>query len=66
MSPFIDFLVDSLGFGATFMYGSTGEIITEKAGHLNLGISTARSIHAFRRVSHEMMPCVRSLAVLRS
>ena len=38
MSPFIDFLVDSLGFGATFMYGSTGEIITEKAGHLNLGI----------------------------
>ena len=32
------FLIDSLAFGATFMYGSTGEILTEKAGHLNLGI----------------------------
>lgn len=34
----LNFLVDSLTFGATFMYGSTGEIITEKSGHLNLGI----------------------------
>ena len=34
----MNFLVDSLAFGATFMYGSTGEILTEKAGHLNLGI----------------------------
>ena len=32
------FLIDSLAFGATFVYGSTGEILTEKAGHLNLGI----------------------------
>ena len=38
MNPWVDFLLDSLGFGATFMYGSTGEILTEKAGHLNLGI----------------------------
>ena len=38
MNIWLNFLVDSLGFGATFMYGSTGEIITEKAGHLNLGI----------------------------
>jgi len=34
----LNFLIDSLAFGATFMYGSTGEILTEKAGHLNLGI----------------------------
>lgn len=34
----LNFLVDSLTFGAVFMYGSTGEIITEKGGHLNLGI----------------------------
>ena len=34
----LDYLIDSLAFGATFMYGSTGEILTEKAGHLNLGI----------------------------
>ena len=38
MNVWLDFLIDSLAFGATFMYGSTGEIITEKAGHLNLGI----------------------------
>ena len=38
MNPWLNFLIDSLAFGATFMYGSTGEIITEKAGHLNLGI----------------------------
>ena len=38
MNIWLNFLVDSLAFGATFMYGSTGEIITEKAGHLNLGI----------------------------
>ena len=37
-STWIGFLIDSLAFGATFVYGSTGEIITEKAGHLNLGI----------------------------
>ena len=38
MNIWLNFLIDSLGFGATFMYGSTGEILTEKAGHLNLGI----------------------------
>ena len=38
MNIWINFLIDSLAFGATFMYGSTGEIITEKVGHLNLGI----------------------------
>ncbi len=36
--PLVKFLIDSLGLSATFMLGSTGEIITEKAGHLNLGI----------------------------
>ena len=38
MNTWLNFLIDSLAFGATFMYGSTGEIITEKGGHLNLGI----------------------------
>ena len=38
MNIWLSFLIDSLAFGATFMYGSTGEILTEKAGHLNLGI----------------------------
>lgn len=34
----LNFLIEALAFGATFIYGSTGEILTEKAGHLNLGI----------------------------
>ena len=38
MNIWLNFLIDSLAFGATFMYGSTGEILTEKSGHLNLGI----------------------------
>lgn len=38
MNMWLDFLIDSLAFGVVFMYGSTGEIITEKSGHLNLGI----------------------------
>lgn len=34
----LNFLIESLAFGATFIFGSTGEILTEKSGHLNLGI----------------------------
>ncbi len=35
---FIAFLVSAIRFGMTLLFGSTGETITEKAGHLNLGI----------------------------
>ncbi|MBQ6646631.1 MAG: ABC transporter permease [Clostridia bacterium] len=38
MNSLMNFLIDSLALSATFIFGSTGEIITEKAGHLNLGI----------------------------
>ena len=38
MNPFFDYLFNALALGVTFLYGSTGEIITEKVGHLNLGI----------------------------
>jgi len=38
MNVWLNFLIESLAFGAVFMYGSTGEILTEKSGHLNLGI----------------------------
>ena len=34
----IDYILNAIAIGMTFLYGSTGEIITEKAGHLNLGI----------------------------
>lgn len=36
--PFVNYLLSAIALGTTFLYGSTGEIITEKAGHLNLGI----------------------------
>ena len=32
------FIVSSIRLGMTFLFGSTGETITEKSGHLNLGI----------------------------
>ena len=35
---FLNFIFTSVAFGMTFLFGCTGEIITEKAGHLNLGI----------------------------
>ncbi|MBR4800863.1 MAG: ABC transporter permease [Clostridia bacterium] len=35
---FIKLLSDAIGFSAIFLYGSTGETIIEKSGHLNLGI----------------------------
>ena len=38
MNGFIDYLLTAIPFGMTFLYGCTGEILTEKAGHLNLGI----------------------------
>ena len=38
MNIWLNFIIDSLAFGATFIYGSTGEILTEKSGNLNLGI----------------------------
>lgn len=34
----VEFLVSSIALGVVFLYGCVGEIITEKAGHLNLGI----------------------------
>ena len=38
MNYILDFLLNAIPLGMTFLYGSTGEIITEKVGHLNLGI----------------------------
>ncbi len=38
MNAFLSYLFSAIPLGMTFLYGSTGEIITEKAGHLNLGI----------------------------
>ena len=38
MNAFLDYLLTAIPLGMTFLYGCTGEILTEKAGHLNLGI----------------------------
>jgi simple sugar transport system permease protein len=38
MNQFLDYILTSIPLGMTFLFGCTGEIITEKAGHLNLGI----------------------------
>ena len=38
MNIWLNFVIDALAFGAVFIYGSTGEILTEKSGQLNLGI----------------------------
>ena len=34
----LDYILTSVALGMTFLLGCTGEILTEKAGHLNLGI----------------------------
>ena len=38
MGMVIAFICEAICIGMTLLYGSTGEIITEKSGHLNLGI----------------------------
>ena len=38
MNPFLDFIITAIPLGVTFLFGCVGEILTEKAGHLNLGI----------------------------
>lgn len=43
---FLEFLLSALAIGVTFLYGSMGETITEKAGHLNLGIPGIMTVGA--------------------
>lgn len=42
----IGFLIGAIRLGATFLLGSTGEIITQKSGNLNLGIPGVMCIGA--------------------
>ena len=46
MTAFVTFLSSAFRLSSTFLYGSTGEIITEKSGHLNLGIPGVMSVGA--------------------
>ena len=38
MNGFLDYIFSAVALGTTFLFGCTGEILTEKSGHLNLGI----------------------------
>ena len=38
MTLLLTFITSAIRLGITFLLGSTGEIVTEKSGHLNLGI----------------------------
>lgn len=44
MSMLIDFLVAAVMSGAPLLFGTLGEIINEKSGHLNLGVEGMMSI----------------------
>ncbi|MCQ2602378.1 MAG: ABC transporter permease [Clostridia bacterium] len=43
---FVTLITQAIRFGAVFLYGSTGEILVEKSGHLNLGIPGTMCIGA--------------------
>lgn len=43
---FLNYILSAIALGTTFLYGSVGEIITEKSGHLNLGIPGVMSFGA--------------------
>ena len=40
-------LLRAIQFGTIIMYGSLGEILTEKSGNLNLGVPGIMSLGAF-------------------
>ncbi len=46
MDMFIKFLVAAVGAGTPLLFGTVGEILTEKSGHLNLGVEGMMSIGA--------------------
>ena len=46
MDMVIKFLVAAVGAGTPLLFGTVGEILTEKTGHLNLGVEGMMSIGA--------------------
>ena len=43
----VTLIANAIRFGTAFLFGSTGEILTEKSGHLNLGIPGVMCVGAF-------------------
>ena len=60
---FLTFLRESIRFSTVFLYGSTGETITQKSGHLNLGTPGVMCIGAIGGSLGELW-YIRSLADL--
>lgn len=52
---FLSFLQSAIRFSTVFLYGATGETITEKSGHLNLGIPGVMCIGAVGGVVGESL-----------
>ena len=46
MDLFIKFLVAAIGAGTPLLFGTVGEILNEKVGHLNLGVEGMMAIGA--------------------
>ncbi|HCJ01286.1 MAG TPA: ABC transporter permease [Clostridiales bacterium] len=46
LAVWISFLAAAFNLSAVFLFGSTGEIVVEKSGHLNLGIPGVMSVGA--------------------
>ena len=46
MDLFIKFLVAAVGAGTPLLFGTVGEILNEKVGHLNLGVEGMMAIGA--------------------
>ncbi len=44
------FLSTAIEFGVIFLFGCVGEILTEKSGHLNLGIPGIMCMGARRKI----------------
>lgn len=50
MDLFIKFLVAAVGAGTPLLFGTVGEILNEKVGHLNLGVEGMMAIGACARL----------------
>ncbi len=52
---FLTFLHNAINFSTVFLFGSTGETLTEKSGHLNLGIPGTMCVGALGGVVGEYL-----------
>ena len=51
-------ITEAIRYGMTFLLGSTGETLTEKSGHLNLGIPGVMCVGASCGCFAEYLPAL--------